>query len=422
MRQLSLFDEVPDDRGGHKLALAELFAAYFECRRNKRNTSNALAFEVDYENNLLKLCAEINDGSYQPGKSIAFIVNKPVKREVFAADFRDRVVHHLLVSKLNPLFEKAFIYDSYACRVGKGTHLGVRRVDRFIRQCSHNYTTDCYVLKLDIKGFFMHIDKNILFAGLNGFIGQKYGGADKALLLELCEKIIFYDPTQQCIIKSKRSAWQGLPPDKSLFNSAPQCGLPIGNLTSQVFANFYMNRFDHFIKHDLAVRYYGRYVDDFVLVHPDKGHLKALIPILKNALQTQLKLTLHPNKIYLQHYSKGVQFLGALIKPQRIYIANRTKGNFYAAIEKQNALVKTTPPNDQQQAAFLSSMNAYLGIMKHYNTHRLRKRMLFKKLSGWWWNRVYLSGGVAKFVRKEKISKPNRWQSLKQTAYPERQS
>ena len=172
MRQLTLFDVVENPKP--TIALAELFEAYFKCRSNKRNTLNALAFEVDYEANLLKLCAEINNGTYQPGQSIAFIVNKPVKREIFAADFRDRVVHHLIVGKLNPLFEKAFIYDSYACRTGKGTHLGIQRVDRFIRECSHNYTTDCYVLKLDIKGFFMHINKAVLFAELQAFIQQQY--------------------------------------------------------------------------------------------------------------------------------------------------------------------------------------------------------------------------------------------------------
>jgi hypothetical protein len=158
MQQLSLFDLLQDLKP--TLELAELFEAYQACRISKRNTRNALAFEVDYETHLVNLCADINNGSYQPGKSIAFIVNKPVKREIFAADFRDRVVHHLVVSKLNPLFEKTFIYDSYACRVGKGTHLGIQRVDRFIRQCSQNYTTDCYVLKLDIKGFLCTLTKS----------------------------------------------------------------------------------------------------------------------------------------------------------------------------------------------------------------------------------------------------------------------
>jgi len=166
-----------------------------------------------------------------------------------------------------------------------------------------------------------------------------------------------------------------------------------------------MNPFDHFIKHDLGVRYYGRYVDDFILVHHDKVYLKSLIPLIRGTLRDRFQLGLHPKKIYLQHYSKGVQFLGAVIKPNRIYIGRRTKGNFHDAILRQNVLAKEHKPSKVQQDAFLCCMNSYLGILKHYNTHKLRKRMLFKKLSGWWWNRVYLSGGIAKFVLKEKPMK-----------------
>ena len=169
--QLLLFPE--EDMNGCIL-LEELFEAYITCRKLKRNTANALAFEVDYEKNLIELCEEINQGTYRPGKSIAFIVNQPVKREIFAADFRERVVHHLLINKLNHLFEKEFIYDSYACRVNKGTHFGIKRIDRFIRQCSRHYTCDCYILKMDIKGFFMQINKKILYPGLEQFIDLNY--------------------------------------------------------------------------------------------------------------------------------------------------------------------------------------------------------------------------------------------------------
>ena len=165
-----------------------------------------------------------------------------------------------------------------------------------------------------------------------------------------------------------------------------------------------MNGFDHFIKHDLEIRYYGRYVDNFILVHQDKDVLKSLIPVLKARLLEHLQLRLHPNKIYWQHYSKGVQFLGAVIKPHRIYITKRTQGNFYDAIKKQNAQVLVQKPNKQQQAAFLSSMNAYLGILKHYQTYKLRKKLLFKNLASRWWNYAYLSGGIAKFVLKQKTA------------------
>jgi RNA-directed DNA polymerase len=395
--QLSLFD-IPQP----KIELEELFDAYLNCRINKRNTANALVFEVDYESNLVKLCEEINNETYQIGRSIAFIVDKPVMREIFAADFRDRVVHHFLIGKLNNLFEKQFIHDSYSCRVGKGTHFGIQRIDKFIRQCSANYTKDCYILKLDLQGFFMSINKTILFAKLEQFIKEKYQHSDKELIVKLCKQVIFNDPTKNCIIKGNKNDWDNLPQTKSLFHSKPNCGLPIGNLTSQVFANFYMDSFDHYAKHDLGIRYYGRYVDDFVIVHKDKEYLRNLIPKLSEYLQSELQTTIHPKKIYLQHYSKGVKFLGTVILPNRIYIANRTKGNFYNAIEKQNQIARDHKPTKEEQQAFQSSMNSYLGIMKHYKTYNLRKGMLFKNLSGWWWNYVYLSGGICKFEMKTK--------------------
>jgi retron-type reverse transcriptase len=402
MHQLSLFDEVPTKKP--QVELGELFEAYFNCRSNKRNTANAIAFEVDYESNLIALCEELNNGTYQIGRSIAFIVNKPVKREIFAADFRDRVLHHYIIDKLNPLFEKEFIHDSYASRVAKGTHFGIQRANNFIKSCSKNYSADCYILKLDVQGFFMHINKQNLFDRLSVFIQEKYKETDKELLIALCEKIIFNEPTKNCIIKGKKTNWDGLPNNKSLFHSPPNCGLPIGNLTSQIFANFYMNTFDHFMKKELGIPYYGRYVDDFIIVHPDKEYLKSLLPTIADFLKNKLQLTLHPKKIYLQHYTKGVTFLGTVIKPNRIYIANRTKGNFYMAIQKQNEIVKQHKPDKEAQAIFLCSMNSYLGIMKHYKTYNLRKKMLFKNLSAWWWNYVYLSGGYAKFVLKNKTT------------------
>lgn len=158
--QLDLFS-ISENNSRQNIKLDELFEAYYNCRKNKRNTINALAFEIDYEKNLVQLYNDINDRSYKIGQSMAFIVNKPVKREIFAADFRDRIVHHWLISKLNPIFEKEFINDSYACRVGKGTHFGIARVDGFIKSCSKNYTINCYVLKLDVLGFLCTLTESI---------------------------------------------------------------------------------------------------------------------------------------------------------------------------------------------------------------------------------------------------------------------
>ena len=397
-----------------KIDIEELFQAYYDCRSNKRNTANAIAFEMSYESKLFHLCEEINNGTYTPGRSIAFVVEKPVKREIFAADFRDRIIHHLLINKLNPLFEKQFIYDSYSCRVNKGTHFGIKRVTRFIRQCSQNYQVPCYILKLDIEGFFMHIDKNILFDRLQLFINEKYTQPDKELIIELCRRVIFNDPTKNCCIKGKKTDWDNLPHTKSLFQSPVNCGLPIGNLTSQIFANFYLNSFDHYIKNNLSTSLpsplgkreeglcYGRYVDDFVIVHNDKEYLKSLIPNIQNFLLSTLKLTLHPRKIYLQSYENGVKFLGAVIKPHRTYIANRTKGSFCDTITLWNKSLKgnNNKLSREDLKLFLASINSYLGIMKHYETYKIRKKILLKNLSAYYWNHFYISSGYGKLVLK----------------------
>jgi len=398
--QLSLFGNHNEED-----ALVDLFQAYFDARKNKRNTINALAFERQFESNLFDLHCQIVYRNYEPRKSICFIVNRPVKREIFAADFRDRVIHHFIFNSISPLFDGTFINDSYSCRKGKGTHYGIRRIDHFIRSCSANYSRDCYTLKLDISGYFTSMNRVLLFDRLKSLLSarwQRYGRSDLPLMFYLLEKTIFNDPTKNCIVKGDKADWAGLPKDKSLFHARPNCGLPIGNLTSQLFGNIYLNEFDHFIKRDLKIRFYGRYVDDFILIHRDKGYLKSLIPVIKTYLADQLELQLHPQKIYFQHYSKGVKYLGAVIKPHRIYIASRTKGNFYEAIQRQNMIARDHKPSLEEMERFLSSMNSYLGILKHYKTYKTRQAMLFNHLSAWWWNHVHLSGGIGRFVLKQK--------------------
>ena len=184
-----------------------------------------------------------------------------------------------------------------------------------------------------------------------------------------------------------------------MFAAKPDYGLPIGNLTSQVFANVYMSCFDHFIKHELGIRYYGRYVDDFVLVHTNKAYLKSLIPIISKFLKTELHLKLHPKKIYLQHYSKGVSYIGGFIKPNRIYVSKRTKGNFHEAIHKQNKLIEyTSNASKAEKLLFLSSMNSYLGILKHFKSYKLRKLYISAGLSKKWFAYFIVNTNFTKFV------------------------
>jgi hypothetical protein len=257
---------------------------------------------------------------------------------------------------------------------------------------------------MDIQGYFMSIDRSLLYEMVSRVIIKNSGKitGDIETILYTIHKTIFNDPVKGCIIKSKMSEWKGLPPSKSLFYAGKNQGLPIGNLTSQLFANIYLDEFDHFMKQQLKLKYYGRYVDDIVVVHPDHYYLKTVIPAVHEYLNAKLMLQLHPRKIYLQHYTKGVVFLGAAIKPYRIYIANRTKGNFYAAIQKQNEIARHHKPTKEERSKFLSSMNSYLGIMRHYKSYKLRKYMIFKLLSVWWWHCVFLQGGIAKFVLKRK--------------------
>jgi len=402
MNQPELFELIERNK-----LLADLFQAYYDARKNKRNTHSALSFEMRYERGLFRLCDEILNRSYSPRPSICFIVNKPVKREVFAADFRDRIVHHLIYNYIAHIFENRFIHDSYSCRIGKGTHYGIKRVDHFIRSCSQNYHNDCYILKTDIKGYFMSIDRSILYEKIKSRIISSTAEiqGDISLILSLIRKTLFNDSVNGCIMRCSLSEWKGLPHSKSLFHVPKNKGLPIGNLTSQLFANIYLDAFDQYMKRDLKLEYYGRYVDDMVIVHKERNYLKSVIPEIKQYLSAKLMLELHPRKIYLQHYSKGVQFLGAVIKPYRIYVANRTKGNFYNAIKRQNEIVKYHEPTKEERGNLLSSLNSYLGIMKHYNTYKLRKDMVFRLLSSQWWNYVYMSGGFNKFILRQKFNR-----------------
>jgi len=328
-----------------KKLLQDLFQAYYDARENKRKSASVLEFELEYEKNLFALFEEIKNREYKIGPSTCFVVKKPVRREIFAADFRDRVIHHLIFNYINPIFEKHFIKDSYSCRIGKGTSFGIRRVGHFIRSCSENHQKDCWILKLDIKGYFMAIDRNILFEKIERKLKTlQTANFDINLMLYLLRAIVFHDPTKNCRVRGKRDDWIGLPKSKSLFFAEKDRGFPIGNLTSQLFGNIYLDGFDHFVKEKLEIKHYGRYVDDMVFVHQNKTCLKSIIPKIRNYLQNELRLTLHPKKIHFQHFSKGVKFLGTYILPERVYIEKRTKRNFCDKVEYWNDVLKNNEP------------------------------------------------------------------------------
>lgn len=377
---------------GYTIELEDVFYAYYDCRKNKRNTANALLFELDYESNCVELWREINERTYTIGKSIAFIVTNPKPREVFAADFRDRVVHHLVASRLEPLFEGVFIDDTYNCRKGKGTLYGIRRLAEKMYCISEGYTQDCYIGKFDMKGFFMSIHKPTLNAMLQDFIDDKYSGKDKELIKWLTETIVLHCPEKNCIRKSPECMWELIEDDKSLFKNGDDYGLAIGNLTSQMFANFYLHEFDR----EMSLRYdaYGRYVDDFFVI--DKSKEKIIEGITRSAdfLKSKLGIMLHPKKIYLQHYTKGVKFIGAVVKPYRNYAGSRTVGNMFKKILFLNKIV-----DRERVDSFVSSINSYLGFLRHYSSYNIRAKAM-KMISPQWWKYSCYTAGVGKIINK----------------------
>lgn len=378
--ELTLF--APEEMGG--VSLEEVIEAYYDCRRRKRNTVNALEFEVDYERHCIDLWHELNEHRYEPRRSIAFVVEHPVKREIFAADFRDRVVHHLIARRIWPLLEKQFHPDSYSTQPGKGTLYGIQRVEQHVKTCSENYTRDCYIMKLDISGYFMSIEKQRLYHCVCAFLNGRYPEKDMPMLHYMLRKTIFNRPEKNCIRKMPRNRWRGLPKNKTLFGTDGRTGLPIGNLTSQLLALLFLDELDHKITQEWGVPHYGRYVDDMVLVHPSKDHLLTVCGRISRWLKAH-GLRLHPKKMYLQHYAKGVLFVGGMIKPGRKYISHRTQGRLFARINHYNSLLAESQQTSRLAVeGMVATMNSYLGMMCHYDTQRLFHRVLGRVSSHWY--------------------------------------
>lgn len=347
----------------------DILQAYFDCRENKRSTASAIVYEMDYESLLIELRDRINTRTYTPGKSICFVVTRPRYREVFAASFGDRIVHHYIAQKLEPLFEKIFSPRTFNCRKGKGQLYGLEILKKDIRECSENYVKDCYILKLDLKGFFMSIYRAMLVDMVDNFIVENYDGPDKEDLRYVCRVVILHEPEFNCERHSPIHYWDRLPPNKSLFTNGRGYGVAIGNLFAQLFANFLLNILDWFIE-DLSIKHHGRYVDDFYMIHTDKNVLLSAIPKIRAKL-AEYKLRINEKKFYLQQYRKGVEFTGAILKPHRVYACNRTINNFIGAVRRINRAKSI-----DDIAKCVSSINAYLGLLRHYDEYKTRRRIV----------------------------------------------
>jgi RNA-directed DNA polymerase len=310
-----------------------LWRHYRQCRRNKRTTLNALAFEINAEAHLLALQQELHTHTYRPGRSICFLTDGPKPREVFAADFRDRVVHHLLVWHQERVFEPLFIHDSYACRRGKGTLAASDRLMTFLRQVTANGYRPAWALKLDVANFFPSIHKATLYEILERDIKHPE-------LRWLTRTLLFHDPTTNYRFQSRPPGTPGpdsphypVPPHKSLFGKHNERGLPIGNLTSQFWGNVYLNPLDHLVKRTLKCRHYLRYVDDMVLLAPDREALVQWGAAIATFLRERLHLTLRPELTTPFPVGKGIDFVGWQTWWNRRLPRRRTLGNLRMRLE-----------------------------------------------------------------------------------------
>ncbi len=363
--------------------LKDLYRAYKDARRNKRGRAYQLKFEFNLEENLVTLRDELLSGTYKPQPSNCFIIHDPKMREVFAANFRDRIVHHLFYNYIHRLFERSFIYDSYSCIKGRGTHFGINRLKHHIRSVSAGNSRPCFVLKIDIRSYFMSINRVRLLQLCRETLermrmhesdvsGRTWGELlDYSFVEYMLEIIIFSDPVEGCNMLGQCDEWRKLPREKSLFFATENCGLPIGNLSSQLFSNVYMNIFDQYVKRTLGCKHYGRYVDDAYIVADSREALKLLIPRVSAFLYSQLGLTLNSDKTRIFNVRYGVEFLGAYLKPFRTYVSA-------ASLKRMKNRIKSVPLNDVKYLQAV--VNSYLGVFSHCRSFCLR-RLLFSHLS-----------------------------------------
>ena len=322
---------------------SELVQAYYDCRRSKRNSASALAFEVDLERNLVKLHDDLIAGTYRPGRSICFVVTRPKAREVWAAAFRDRVVHHLLYNRVAPRFYASFIADSCACIPGRGTLYAAKRLESKIRSASQNWSKPVFYLKCDLANFFVAIDKDVLRKQLAAKITEPWW-------LALAEQILMHDPREDYEVRSPAHLFNRVPQHKRLTAQPARLGLPIGNLSSQFFANVYLDALDQFAKHRLGAKHYVRYVDDFVFLHESPQQLNAWLAEVE-AFLPRLGAKLNPSKTILQPVDRGVDFVGHVIRPWR----RTTRKRALAQALKRTA---SAPAEDLRETA-----NSYFGLL-----------------------------------------------------------
>ncbi len=358
--------------------------AYADCIRNKMTGRRCTLYRL-HEEDLVCLMTECEERRYVPGASTCFIVTRPKLREIFAADFRDRIVQHWICLRIEPLFEERFKAQgdvSWNCRKGKGTQRAVNALRRDILEVSADYTRDAWVGRFDIRSFFMSIDIGLLERLTVDFVREHYKGDDLDLLVYLLQVTIRHRPQDNCVMRGRTDLWEKLPKHKSLLH-APRCrGMPIGNVTSQLLANFYLSFLDGHMTglcRDIGARY-ERFVDDFTVVCRRKADVLALRRSAEAFLRDRLNITLHRDKVYVQRVTRGVCFVGGVIKMRRVYISNRTVGGMTDTLRRLQDFLSRLQGYTLTDAYTLeryeASVNSYMGLMAGRDTYAVRRGVI----------------------------------------------
>lgn len=305
-----------------------LLSAWKEFKRGKIKKREVQEFDFYLERNIFLISSELKEKTYIPDPYIPFYVCDPKRRHIHKASVRDRIVHQAVYRVIGPIFEREFIHDSYSCRKYKGTHCGVKRLVSFTRKETQNHKDIAYTLKCDVRKFFDSIDHTIL----QEIVTMKINDENVSWLIDV-------------ILKS--------------FEKTKGKGLPLGNVTSQMFGNVYMHRFDHFIKHMIKARFYLRYCDDFVIVHRDRKFLEGSLEKIETFLREKLQLELHPNKIEIRKVSQGIDFLGYVVLPHAIVLRTKTGKRIMRKVNEKN-------------------IQSYLGVLSHCHAQNLCKHIIAK--------------------------------------------
>lgn len=313
----------------HIISVENLLDAWKEFLKGKRNRTDVQEFGRYLMQNLLALHHDLATGTYQHGGYHHFKIADPKPRDIHKASVRDRLVHHALYRQLYPFFDRTFVADSYSCRKEKGTHRAMNRFRSFANKVSKNDTRTCWVLKCDIRKFFASIDQHTLLSLIEKYIPD----------IRVC-----------ALIKNIVGSFCSTP-------GVAQKGLPLGNLTSQLLVNIYMNEFDQFVKHSLKVRYYVRYADDFVFLSENKSELESILPLVDTFLSSKLHLMLHPDKVFIKTLSSGIDFLGWVHFPDHRVLRTTTKQRMFRRIEKSEGKPEV--------------VISYLGLLSHGNACKL---------------------------------------------------